>query len=103
MELTKKYQAPRVDSPERSQHSHDSPCHGPDSVAPCCSAGFGSHSSAATSASSAQGCLGVPLRTGISIMPNLSTFKAIVARGGCELHWASWAYQLESSDGAAGM
>jgi hypothetical protein len=35
-------------------------------------------------------------------MPNLSTFKATIARGGCEVHWASRAYQLESSDGAAG-
>jgi hypothetical protein len=70
-----------VDSPERSQHSHDSPCHDSDSAVPCCSAGSGSYSSSATSAGSAQRCPGVPLRTGISIMPNLSTFKATVARG----------------------
>jgi hypothetical protein len=43
-----------VDSPERSQHSHDSLCHDPDSVVPCCSMGSGSHSSSAASA--AQGC-----------------------------------------------
>jgi hypothetical protein len=36
-------------------------------------------------------------------MPNLPTFEASVARGGCEVHLASQAYQVESSDDAVDM
>jgi hypothetical protein len=92
-----------VGSPGQSQHSRGSPYHANSSVAPCCSAVSGSHSSSAAFADSAQGCWeqsswgscwhsDQPPHTGSSCCSRE-----------CEVHWASRACQPESSDISASM